>query len=225
MIFIFDFLPLHLQSNSLSVCTKQKKLVSENISLSEQNVAQCYNTYVTKYTSSVREKCEDVFVKTCRIVQRPRTYNHTVRMCKRPLVKDCSYQTSVSSPSPLVNPQFNILQYCSYQSTVEGTRPLGMAPPRPPPPSPSWCAGTSTRPSVTPPSSPELEERPGCQSLSADRRRERSVRRTTAGWWRESRSATRTSRRTSSRSRRRPAVWSPQRSAGTRLSGKALLGS
>ena len=27
MIFIFDFLPLHLQSNSLSVYTKQKKIV------------------------------------------------------------------------------------------------------------------------------------------------------------------------------------------------------
>ena len=62
----------------------------------EQNVTQCYNTYVTKYTSSVREKCEDVFVKTCRIVQRSRAYNHTVRMCKRPLVKDCSPQSSVS---------------------------------------------------------------------------------------------------------------------------------
>ena len=63
--------------------------------LSEQNVTQCYNTYVTKYTSSVREKCQDVFVKTCRIVQRSQAYNHTVRMCKRPLVKECNTQTSV----------------------------------------------------------------------------------------------------------------------------------
>ena len=64
--------------------------------LPEQNVTQCYNTYVTKYTSSVREKCQEVFVKTCRIVQRSQAYNHTVRMCKRPLVKDCNtYQTSV----------------------------------------------------------------------------------------------------------------------------------
>ena len=36
-------------------------------------------------------------MKTCRIVQRPKTYNHTVRMCKRPLVKKChTYQESVS---------------------------------------------------------------------------------------------------------------------------------
>merc|ERR1712038_1030840 len=62
----------------------------------QQNVTQCYNTYVTKYTTSVREKCEEVFVKTCRIVQRSQAYNHTVRMCKRPLVKDCNtYQTSL----------------------------------------------------------------------------------------------------------------------------------
>ena len=59
-------------------------------------MSQCYNTYVTKYTSSVREKCQEVFVKTCRIVQRSQAYNHTVRMCKRPLVKDCNtYQAPV----------------------------------------------------------------------------------------------------------------------------------
>ena len=96
----------------------------------QQDVTQCFNTYVTKwddtdtetwyskpsikhvkqylrcdancltfprYSNAKQEKCEDVFVKTCRIVQRPKTYNHTVRLCRRPLVKKChEYQESVS---------------------------------------------------------------------------------------------------------------------------------
>ena len=50
-----------------------------------------------RYSNAKQEKCEDVFVKTCRIVQRPKTYNHTVRLCRRPLVKKChEYQESVS---------------------------------------------------------------------------------------------------------------------------------
>ena len=48
----------------------------------------------------MREKCEDVFVKKCRIVQRTKTYDHTLRMCRRPLVKKCDdYQESVSDKS------------------------------------------------------------------------------------------------------------------------------
>ena len=120
-------------------------------------MTQCYNTYVTKYTSSVREKCEDVFVKTCRIVQRSRAYNHTVRMCKRPLVKDCSPQSSVSDclfVCLFVCSHIYESIYCSYQYTVEVTLPLATEPRLPPPLLLPWCAGTSTRPSATPPSSP-----------------------------------------------------------------------
>ena len=51
----------------------------------QQNVRQCYNTYVTKYTDSIQEKCEEVFIKTCRIIMRSRAYKHTTRLCKRPL--------------------------------------------------------------------------------------------------------------------------------------------
>ena len=63
----------------------------------QQNVTQCYNTYVTKYTDSIREKCEEVFIKTCRIIMRSRAYNHTTRLCKRPLLKQCNkYEAPVS---------------------------------------------------------------------------------------------------------------------------------
>ena len=38
----------------------------------QQNVTQCFTDYVTQYTDEVREKCEEQFVKTCRIVMRDR---------------------------------------------------------------------------------------------------------------------------------------------------------
>merc|ERR1719410_87406 len=41
----------------------------------QQNVTQCFTDYVTQYTDEVREKCEEQFVKTCRIVMRDRAYN------------------------------------------------------------------------------------------------------------------------------------------------------
>ena len=56
----------------------------------QQNVTQCYNTYITTYKDSIREKCEDIFIKTCRIAMRERIYNHTSRLCTRPLVKQCN---------------------------------------------------------------------------------------------------------------------------------------
>ena len=58
---------------------------------SQQNVSQCYTMYRTDYRDSIRVECEEEFVKSCRIVMRERSYNHSVRVCKRPLVKDCDY--------------------------------------------------------------------------------------------------------------------------------------
>ena len=55
----------------------------------QQNVTQCYNEYSTVYRDVVREKCTEVYLKTCRIVIRERAYNHTARVCKRPLMKLC----------------------------------------------------------------------------------------------------------------------------------------
>ena len=38
----------------------------------------------------MREECAEDFVKVCRIVMRERSYNHTTRVCRRPLVKNCA---------------------------------------------------------------------------------------------------------------------------------------
>ena len=76
---------------------KEKVEQGQESQCTQQNVSQCYNTYVTQYTDSIREKCEEVFIKTCRIIMRSRTYNHTTRLCRRPLLKQCNkYQESVS---------------------------------------------------------------------------------------------------------------------------------
>ena len=63
----------------------------------QQNVMQCYNSYTTQYRDVVRERCEDVYIKTCKIVMRQKTYNHTSRICKRPLVKECFDPVSLGS--------------------------------------------------------------------------------------------------------------------------------
>ena len=53
----------------------------------QQEVTQCYNEYSTVYTDVVREKCSETYLKTCRIVMREKTYNHTARVCKGGLQK------------------------------------------------------------------------------------------------------------------------------------------
>ena len=55
----------------------------------QQILTQCYNSYVTTYKDVVKEKCTEVFVKTCRIKLVERGFNATTRVCKRPLVKEC----------------------------------------------------------------------------------------------------------------------------------------
>ena len=82
-------------------------MFGENININNR-VADFYN--FPRYSNAKQEKCEDVFVKTCRIVQRPKTYNHTVRLCRRPLVKKChEYQESVSVGSHDSMTQYDML--------------------------------------------------------------------------------------------------------------------
>ena len=83
----------------------------EDTQCTQQNVTQGYSSYVTKYTDSVREKCEEVFIKTCRIIMRSRAYNHTTRICKRPLLKQCnSYEPPVKTNANLLINEDNILE-------------------------------------------------------------------------------------------------------------------
>ena len=82
----------------------------EESQCTQQNVTQCYNTYVTKYTDAIREKCEEVFIKTCRIIMRSRAYNHTTRICKRPLLKQCSkYEAPVSRDIVQLCPNYSYI--------------------------------------------------------------------------------------------------------------------
>ena len=85
-------------------------MVVEEEQCTQQIVDQCYNSYVTTYKDVVKEKCEEVFVKTCRIVLRDRAFNATTRVCKRPLVKECddylpSYSNSYGAPAETPEPQ------------------------------------------------------------------------------------------------------------------------
>ena len=105
----------------------------------QQIVDQCYNSYVTTYKDVVKEKCDEVFVKTCRIVLRDRAFNATTRVCKRPLVKQCddylpSYSNSYGAPQEpppepqivcrnLYETQCNTTHQVSwYQGETEGLR-------------------------------------------------------------------------------------------------------
>lgn len=58
----------------------------------QQLVPQCHYTYITEYADGIREKCDQVFFKTCKIVFKEKAYNHTTRVCTRPMIKDCGQQ-------------------------------------------------------------------------------------------------------------------------------------
>jgi len=74
---------------------KEKVEQREETQCTQQNVTQCYNTYITQYKDVIKEKCEEVFIKTCRIVMRERAYNHTSKTCKRAIVKQCNNYNSI----------------------------------------------------------------------------------------------------------------------------------
>ena len=86
---------------------REKVEQEQETQCTQQNVTQCFNAYSTKYKDAIREKCEEEFIKTCRIVMRERSYNHTTRVCKRPLVKECydgygGYEAPGNSPQPQI---------------------------------------------------------------------------------------------------------------------------
>merc|ERR1712106_884060 len=100
----------------------------------QQNVTQCYNAYKTEYKDSVREMCEEQFIKTYRIVMREKAYNHTTQVCKRPLVKECfedyggygGYEAPGNNPEPQVVCETFYETQCntSMQVTTPGSPPL-----------------------------------------------------------------------------------------------------
>jgi len=52
----------------------------------------CYTTYSTAFKPFQEEECQDNYKKNCYIEFGLDAVNHTVRICRRPLVKDCSVQ-------------------------------------------------------------------------------------------------------------------------------------
>ena len=57
-----------------------------------KNVEQCHYTYVTIFSPSQEEVCEENFEKTCSITFNQQAYNETVRKCYTPVEKVCTGQ-------------------------------------------------------------------------------------------------------------------------------------
>ena len=54
-----------------------------------KNVEQCHYTYVTQFTPSQEEVCEENFEKICSITFKQQAYNETVEKCYTPVEKVC----------------------------------------------------------------------------------------------------------------------------------------
>merc|ERR1712036_55279 len=57
-----------------------------------KNTEQCHYTYVTQFTPSQEEVCEENFEKSCQITFKQKAFNETVTKCYRPLEKECNGQ-------------------------------------------------------------------------------------------------------------------------------------
>ena len=57
-----------------------------------KNVEQCHYTYVTQFTPSQEEVCEENFEKTCQITFKQQAFNETVKKCYKPVEKVCNGQ-------------------------------------------------------------------------------------------------------------------------------------
>jgi len=57
-----------------------------------KNVEQCHYSYVTQFTPSQEEVCEENFEKTCQITFKQQAFNETVRKCYKPVEKVCNGQ-------------------------------------------------------------------------------------------------------------------------------------
>ena len=57
-----------------------------------KNVEQCHYSYVTQFTPSQEEVCEENFEKTCQITFKQQAFNETVKKCYKPVTKVCNGQ-------------------------------------------------------------------------------------------------------------------------------------
>ena len=59
-----------------------------------RNIEKCHYTYITQFSPSQEEECEENFEKSCQITFRQEAVRNTVRKCYRPQVKVCNGQGS-----------------------------------------------------------------------------------------------------------------------------------
>ena len=57
-----------------------------------RNIEKCHYTYITQFSPSQEEECEENFEKSCQITFRQEAVRNTVRKCYRPQVKVCNGQ-------------------------------------------------------------------------------------------------------------------------------------
>merc|ERR1712080_760905 len=57
-----------------------------------KNTEQCHYTYITEFTPSQEEVCEENFEKQCSITFKQQAFNETVKKCYTPLIKECNGQ-------------------------------------------------------------------------------------------------------------------------------------
>merc|ERR1719444_390230 len=57
-----------------------------------KNVEQCHYSYVTKFTPTQEEVCEENFEKKCQITFKQQAFNETVKKCYKPVTKVCNGQ-------------------------------------------------------------------------------------------------------------------------------------
>merc|ERR1712180_210563 len=57
-----------------------------------KNVEQCHYSYVTQFSPSQEEVCEENFEKQCQITFKQQAFNETVKKCYRPVEKVCNGQ-------------------------------------------------------------------------------------------------------------------------------------
>ena len=57
-----------------------------------KNVEKCHYTYVTQFSPTQEEVCEENFEKTCQITFKQQAVEETVKKCYKPLIKECNGQ-------------------------------------------------------------------------------------------------------------------------------------
>ena len=57
-----------------------------------KDVEKCHYTYVTQFSATQEEVCQETFEKTCQIVFKQQAVNETVQKCYKPLTKVCNGQ-------------------------------------------------------------------------------------------------------------------------------------